>query len=634
MDNYKALITKLNRHAHLYYVLDKPEISDFEYDQLYRQVVEFEQKHPDKIDPSSPTQRIGDKALSKFEAFTHRFQLPSLGNVFNVEELTAFYDRVDSKSFTIEPKIDGLAVALHYKEGRFHVGATRGDGKTGENVTSNLKTIRSLPLVLSKAVDVEVRGEVFIRKSVFESMKDQYANPRNTAAGAVRQLDPKLAAEKHLDIFIYQGLYPNLATHFDMIAFLKELGLPVIPEIHRASTLDEIIHACKIIEKKKASYDWMIDGAVIKVNDFARQEELGFTAKAPRWAVALKFETEKAITKLLDIVVQVGRTGVITPVAVLEPVQVAGVTVQRATLHNLEEIQRKGIKIGDRVMIQRAGEVIPEVIKAFETFPSSREFKMPKHCPTCHAAIIKEEGEVAHRCPNPHCPDQQKGRFIQFASRDAMDIEGLGEKLVDQLVDQKLVQSYADIYKLTKDQLMALERMGDKSAEKLVQAIHASKTKSLARFIYALGIPHVGKQSAEALAQIFTLNDLLSGVSEEALSEVPDIGPVVSASIVKTLELLKPDIRQLIALGLAPATEQITTGRLTGKTFLFTGTLEHHSRPQAEELVKKEGGKIASSVSKNLSYLVVGDSPGSKLDKAKKLKIAILNETEFENLLK
>ncbi len=646
---YHELLKILSEHAHLYYVLDTPIISDFEYDQLYRQIVEFEEAFPLLSALNSPTRRVGGKPSSKLESYTHIQKLPSLGNVFDATELRAFYDRVlkalpqENIVFTVEPKIDGLAVALHYRDGQFEVGATRGDGYSGENVTQNLRTIRSLPLTLNATETMEVRGEVFMRKSVFETLKDQFANPRNAAAGALRQLDSKITASRKLDIFIYQGLYPGITTHYDLLTYLKELGLPVVPDVQRCYTFSDIQDACQTILNNKETYDWGIDGAVIKVDEKKWQEELGFTSKSPRWAIAYKFETEKAITTLTDIIVQVGRTGVLTPVAVLEPVQLSGVTVHRATLHNQEDILRKGVLIGDRVLVQRAGEVIPEVIKSFETFPYSQAFEMPTLCPECQTSVLHVPEEVAVRCPNFDCPAQIKGRIFHYASRKAMDIEGLGDKLVEQLVDSGLVHSLPDLYRIPMETWTSLDRMAQKSAQNIYDELEKSKTKLFSKFLFGLGIPFIGERTAQLLAQVFPDMKSLMSASYEALRNVPEIGEKIATILTQTLstQTFQDMINDLTDLGLSPKPDAaLATGKLSGNTFLFTGTLSRRTRTEAEKAVVEQGGKIISAVSANLTYLVVGDSPGSKVDKAKAINqkagkpiVQILSEDEWEALL-
>jgi DNA ligase (NAD+) len=646
LDQYLSLIKKLNHHAHLYYVLDQPEISDEDYSALYNLIKDFESKNPLLIDPTSPTQRVGDKPVEKFESFVHEIPLPSLGNALDKGELLAFYDRVQKQfpeelvQFSIEPKIDGLAIALHYQDGRFVEGGTRGDGKSGENVTSNLKTIRSLPMQLSEKVSLEVRGEVFLRKSVFnDKLKDGFANPRNAAAGSLRQLDPKVAAERNLDVFIYQGVGTKFSSHNETIDCLKSLGFPVIPDMVVTDNFESLYQACDQIFQKRDSYDWEIDGAVVKVNRFDFQSYMGNTVKSPRWAIAYKFESKKAVTILKDIVIQVGRTGVLTPVGLLAPVKVAGVTVSRATLHNIDYILGKEIKIGDMVMVERAGDVIPKVLSVVETYETSVDFVMPESCPVCSEPVIKIEGEVAHRCSNLDCSAQLKGRLRQFVSRDAMDIGGVGGSTLDQFVDLGLIKSLPDLYNLTKDELIDVERMGEKSIDNLLSQLEKSKAKPLSIFLYALGIPHVGKRVSEILAETYLSYEHLVQTDLETLVAIPDIGEKIAITLINTFqsESFKTMIQAFFSMGVIPQTLSCSAKKevkFTGKTFLITGTLPTLKRFEAEAIIKKKGGKLLSTVSKKLDYLIVGDNPGSKFDKAEKLNlkeniIAILNEGTF-----
>ena len=641
LEIYHQLILTLNDHARRYYTLDAPVIADHDYDQLYRQLVEFEEENPLLLAPDSPTQRVGDKPLDMFESFTHTTPLVSLGNVFNEEELKAFFDRVvkaagtPSIVFTVEPKIDGLAVALHYKKGIFSVGATRGDGKAGENVTLNLKTIRSLPLTLPSPISLEVRGEVFLRKSVFNAhLKDHFVNPRNAAAGSLRQLDPAIAASRQLDILIYQGISSTAETHTETMSQLATLGFPVVPDRVTAHNFSELCEACSAILEKKQTYDWDIDGAVIKVNAYALQRTLGFTSKMPRWAVAYKFAAEQAMTTLENIVIQVGRTGVLTPVAILAPVKVGGVTVSRATLHNLDDIERKGIKIGDTVSIHRAGEVIPEVVACVETSPQSRPFAMPTHCPTCATPVVKNESDVAYRCPNVLCPDQLRGRLLHFVSRDAMDIEGFGEAVIDQLVQSGAVRDIPDLYTLTLEHLADLDRLAKKSASNLMDALEKSKNPTLDRFIFSLGISFIGKQTALALAEQFQTLDAFLSASKETFIGIENIGDKTSEILSESL--IDPEfcarVQALLRHGVHPKIHSSSAkGPWSGHTFLITGTLSR-PRHEIEAQIKKNGGKMLSSVSQNLSYLIVGENPGSKYEKAIKLGISILSESELDLL--
>ncbi|NQY74956.1 MAG: NAD-dependent DNA ligase LigA [Candidatus Margulisbacteria bacterium] len=623
---YQELITLLKHHSHLYYDRDQPEMSDSEYDHIYREAQEFEKQNPILVDSQSPTQKVGGKPSQTFKEFKHTKPLPSLSNAFSEEDITAFYDRClkglekTNELFTIEPKIDGLAVSLHYKQGKLEAGATRGDGKIGENVTANLLTIQSLPKTLNEKIDIEVRGEVYIKHSEFKSLEGQFANPRNAAAGSLRQLDSRIAAQRPLDIWIYYGNKSDIHTHFDMLQYLHKLGFPVlIDHIVKAENPKDIIDACQNIENKKSSYDFGIDGAVVKVDNLEDQDQLGLTAKAPRWAVAYKFASETAITTLKDITVQVGRTGILTPVAELLPVKVSGVIVSRATLHNMEDLERKGVQIGDTVVIERAGEVIPRVIKTHTPHPQRKIFHMPSLCPACQTPIVHLPDEVAFRCPNLACPDQIKGQIRHFASRDAMDIEGLGYSIVDTLVDNGILKNSADLYSLNQPQLSPLERMGDKSIHNLLIAIEDSKKKPLSKFIFGLGILYVGKVTSEVLAQHFFQVDTLLKVDFETLVDIHDIGERIAHSLVDTFN--NPHFLSMIARfkesGVDPKhTHPALTQELSGKTFVITGTLHNYKRNDIETLIISMGGRILSTVSKQLNYLIVGESPGSKLDKA------------------
>ncbi len=646
-ERYQHLIRELQDHAVKYYVLDAPSISDYEYDLKYRDIQVFESENPLLIDPCSPTQRIGAHPLSAFEPFQHQRKLPSLGNVFNVDELAAFMDRIYKAlerkdiEFIVEPKMDGLAISLHYENGKFKEGATRGDGFTGENVTSNLKTIRSLPLVLSSPETLEVRGEVFMRKSVFETLKDQFANPRNAAAGSLRQLDPRIAAERHLDIVIYQSVEDAGLTHRAALDRVRDLGFPVVAPIFSCHSLSEVLVAIQQIESLRPGFDWDIDGAVIKVNSFAYQDQLGFTSKAPRWAIAYKFSAEKAVTTLLDISVQVGRTGVLTPVAELEPVLVSGVMIKRATLHNIDDIQRKNVRIGDKVMIQRAGDVIPEIIGLYETFDTSRSFEMPEMCPVCGASVFKADGEVAYRCTSYSCKAQIKGRFIHFVSRKAMDIDGVGTQLIESLVDNGLVQTFPDLYELTDSQWLSLERMGEKSLQNIKKALEQSKAISFSRFLFALGIPFIGERTAVLLADRFGTFESLMGASYAELVSVEEVGDIVARAFLRVSQEgdFQTMIARLFALGISLESVVKASRPLEGKTFLVTGTLQAYKRQDLHEKIQALGGRILSSVSAQLNYLIVGESPGSKVDKVEQLnskgsEIEIIREGDLDRFLK
>ncbi len=622
-DAYQALVDKLNEYAHQYYVLDSPSISDHDYNILYQQLKAFEAAYPLLIHPESPTQRVGDKPLEQFQPFTHQVPLGSLSNVFSEEDVVAFYTRIHkniddpSLKLSVEPKVDGLAVAIHYKKGKLHIAATRGNGQIGETVTDNIKTIQSLPHQLKNPLDIEVRGEVFIRRSVFQTLSENFANPRNAAAGSLRQLDPTITAKRKLDIFIYAGIYPEISSHLDMLTFLSDQGFPVIPDPISTSNLDDINSYINRLNLNKHNYDFDIDGAVIKLDRLDYQEHLGSTAKAPRWAVAYKFAEEEAITVLEDVEFQVGRTGTITPVAHLKPVRLAGALLSRASLHNADEITRLGVAIGDEIRIKRAGEVIPKVIGLHQAGTHRQEIIFPQHCPCCNSLLAALETEVALKCTHMACPEQVKERIKHFVSRDAMNIDGLGEAIIAQLLEQRLISTPADLYSLHPEDLLPLDGFGPKAASNLLTSLETSKTCSLATFIYALGIPHIGKVTAKTLADHFGSLEALRQCSIDVLENIPSVGAVVATSLVDAFEnpSFQDLLNALIQAGIQPSTPTLPTGHLSGKTFLITGTLPE-SRRSLEEKIIAAGGKISSSVSKTLDFLVVGENPGSKLSKA------------------
>lgn len=654
------LKTKLNKlrvairhHDHLYYVLDKPAISDQAYDKLYRELVEIEREHPDLATDDSPTQRVGGEPLKAFKTVTHKTPLLSLDNVMNEEELLDFDRRVreglgrDKVEYVCELKMDGLAVTLTYKKGKLVVGSTRGDGIHGEDITVNLRTIKAIPISLPEEVDLEVRGEVYLPvKELFKLNEERasadqsaFANPRNAAAGSLRQLDPRITATRPLTVYQYFAeTHPRLKTHLETLGYIKTLGFRVNPNIELCHGIEEVQKFIKHWETARENLEYEIDGIVIKVNSLAEQVKLGFTSRSPRWAAAFKYPPMQAVTIIEDIQVQVGRTGAITPVAYLKPVHLAGVMVKRATLHNEDEIRRKEIKIGDQVKVQRAGEVIPEVVEVIKSKRTGREkeFHMPKKCPVCGAEIFKPEGEAIARCTNATCPAQVMGRVRLFTSREAMDVEHAGPALIDQLVAKGLIKDAADLYTLDKADIMKLERMADKSAQNVVNSIQASLDRSLDRLIYALGIRMIGKRTAQILADHYSDIDSLAGANEEELSKIHEIGPKVAASIV-TFFKQKGNQHLIDKLKKAGVRikEQRTKGPqpLKGKTFVFTGGLEHYTRPSAEELVRKLGGAASGSVSKLTSYVVAGTDPGSKYDKAKKLGVEIISEEEFRALI-
>lgn len=657
--NLRALIA---RYDHEYYVLDAPSVPDSEYDRAYRELKEFELAHPEYITPDSPTQRVSGTAVNAFKSITHRQAMLSLNNAFEDNELEAFDKRirealgVSEVAYAVEPKFDGLAITLTYENGIFTQGATRGDGYTGEDVTHNLRTLKAIPMRLNcQNVPklLEVRGEVLMLKKDFEKLNQTqlangdklFANPRNAAAGSLRQLDPNITAKRPLTFFAYglgasEGV-PVFSSHDTAMDYLESLFLPVSNQRAVVQGLNGLKSYYQKIGELRDKLPFDIDGVVYKVNQFNQQEELGFVSRAPRWAVAHKFPAQEALTIVEDITVQVGRTGAITPVARLKPVFVGGVTVTNATLHNEDEVRRKDVHIGDTVSVRRAGDVIPEVVSVLqERRPANaRRFEMPTVCPECGSHILKQADEAVARCTGGlFCPAQRKQAVIHFASRRAMDIEGLGEKLVDQLVEANLVHTLSDIYSLDLPTLSNLERMAEKSAQNILDALAQSKQTTLARFIYALGMRNVGEATAKDLAKHFgKLSALLSATTEDLLS-VNDVGPVVAESIINFLgeQHNQEVIAALLAAGITwPETEgkQVATGQLAGKTFVLTGTLPNLSRDEAKEKIEAVGGKVSGSVSKKTDYVVAGADAGSKLDKAQELGIQILDEAALITLL-
>ncbi|MDK2902613.1 MAG: ligase [Clostridiales bacterium] len=645
----------IEHHNYMYYVLDSPEISDAEYDALMRELEQLESEYPELITPDSPTQRVGGQVSGQFQPVVHSVPLLSLNDVFSESEIRDFDRRVraalnEDVQYVLEVKIDGLSVALTYQDGLFIRGATRGDGFVGEDVTANLRTIRSIPLRLKMPINVEVRGEVFMPKKYFYELNEQrekdglplFANPRNAAAGSVRQLDPVITARRHLDIFVFnlqriEGY--TFETHVESLMFLKEQGFKIMPYLIPCDTIDEAIEQCRLWEGKRYELPYEIDGLVIKVNSLRQREILGNTSKTPRWAVAYKFPAERKESIIRDIIVQVGRTGVLTPTAVLEPVRLAGTTVSRATLHNEDYIKEKDIRIGDHVLVQKAGDIIPEVVSVIKEKRTGNErpFEMPDKCPICGSDAVRIDGEAARRCTGVSCPAQVERGLIHFASRDAMDIEGLGPAVVRQLLDKKLIRDEADIYYLKYEDLVKLERMGHKSAQNLINAIEASKDKGLARLLYALGIPLVGTRAASILAERFGDIYELMKADQAQLTAIPEIGPKIAESVVTFFkqEQTKDLIKRLETAGvrLTADKKQKANAPLAGLTFVLTGTLSKYTREQATEIIEDLGGKVTGSVSKKTDYVIAGDNPGSKLDKARQLGIKVIDQKEFEQLI-
>lgn len=661
-ERLRKLREEIEYHNYRYYVLDDPVISDVEYDRLMQELIDLEEAYPELVTADSPTQRVGSEPITAFEQIIHSSPMMSLTNSYSLEELKAFDSRVrkallgEGVEYVAELKVDGLAVSLTYEDGYFARGATRGDGTRGEDVTHNLKTIRSVPMRIryQNPVTVDVRGEVFMPRREFRKLNEErrlkgealFANPRNAAAGSLRQLDPRITASRQLDIFVYgvgnvSGV--TLGTQMEVLDFLRECGFRVNPNVKLCRSIDEVMDYAETWNDKREDIDYEIDGIVVKVNSLDQQARLGSTARSPRWATAYKFPAKQGTTVVKDIIVQVGRTGTLTPVALLEPIELAGSVVSRASLHNEDIIRSKDIRIGDAVVIEKGGDIIPEVVKVIpeRRTGNEREFTMPTKCPECGSDVVRPEGEVASRCTNETCPAQIREGIIFFASRDAMDIEGMGPQIVSQLLKSGLVSGVDDIYSLKFEDLVNLERMGEKSAENLLNAIEASKSRPLHRLINALGIRLVGERTARDLASHFGSMDKLSKATYDELISIPEVGPKVAESIVaffgnpRNLEA----IGNLQAKGVnmveprADASAQ-RTNVFTGKTVVFTGSLERFTRKEAEARVLESGGKTSGSVGKKTDYVVVGKDPGSKYDKAKALGITILTEEEFERMLK
>lgn len=654
-ERVEFLRREIDRHNYRYHVLDQPEISDAEFDELLRELQQLEEKYPQLQDPDSPTSRVGGEPLASFETLEHKVPMLGLDNAFSEEDLIDFADRVKRLSgleqldYFCELKIDGLAVSLQYEEGLFKRGSTRGDGYSGEDITQNLRTIRQIPLKLPEEVSIEVRGEVYINKKDFEKLNRRreeeglmvFANPRNAAAGSVRQLDPRLAAKRPLKLFLY-GLGQhnlNLSTQEELLGYLDKMKLPVNPNRTICRGIDEVRDYVRIWQEKKLELPYEIDGVVVKVNNLALQQDLGFTARSPRWAIAYKYPPEEKVTRVLDIEVNIGRTGAITPVALLEPVTLSGTIVRRASLHNEDLIAEKGILIGDSVVVHKAGEIIPEVLKVVEDKRSGteKEFRMPANCPSCGSEAVRLSGEAARRCLNPSCPAQLVEKLVHFASRRAMDIEGLGPAVAEMLYNHDLVRDVGDLYYLNTEDLIGLPRMAEKSAENLINALEKSKDNPLRRLLFGLGIRFVGEKAARLLAESFETMDRLSEASQEELTEIDEIGPKIGEAVeqfFKTGET-EPVLEKLRKAGVNFTEPKLQTASnvFEGKTFVFSGALNGYTRDQAKALVEERGGQVSSSVSKKTDYLVAGDDPGSKLDKAEKLGVEVIDEAQFKDLI-
>jgi DNA ligase (NAD+) len=652
----------INDHNYRYYVLDDPEISDSAYDRLMGELESVEKQNPELVTSDSPTQRVGASPLKEFNTVRHTLPMLSLANCFEQEEVREFdrrlkkyLKRTDDIEYVAEVKLDGVAVELVYEKGKYVVGSTRGDGTTGEDVTANLKTIRSIPLQLREHKKmkvperVEVRGEVFLGKNEFKLLNKKrmnadeplFANPRNAAAGSLRQLDSRITAKRPLDIFCHgigEITGGSMKTHWDSLDIFSEWGLKTNPVRYRAHNIEEVIEHYSDIQRRREELNYEIDGVVIKVNDLTLQRRLGEISRSPRWAMAYKFRAHQETTKINDIIVQVGRTGALTPVAIMDTVNIGGVEVNRATLHNQDEIERKDIRIGDTVIVQRAGDVIPEIVKIVESKRTGDEkhFAIPDKCPVCKMEVLRSDDEAVSRCISLTCPAKLKGSVKHFSSKRAMNIDGLGEKLVNQLVDKDLVKDVSDLYFLTADDLAGLERMADKSAKNLIDAIRKSKGAGLERLVYALGIRHVGEHTARVLAGGFGSMEKLMTADEPSLMEMKEAGPEVARSVVQffSQERNVKTVKRIQASGvvISPARDKVTR-ELEGLVFVFTGAMEHHSREESKKLVEDKGGRLSSSISSKTDYLVAGNAPGSKLEKGKELGIKIISEEEFRKLV-
>lgn len=658
-DRHRQLSAELHRHNALYHIHDRPEISDAEYDRLFRELLQLEAAYPELVTPSSPSRRVGAPPLKEFTSVRHSLPMLSLENAFNDQEMRDFDERIkrflatdETIEYACELKMDGVAVELVYRDGRLELGATRGDGTSGEQITENLRTIASIPLLLADDAPpvLEVRGEVYIELAAFQALNEErqeeglanFANPRNAAAGSLRQLDSKITARRPLQIFCYGiGLLegPLPASHTQLLHQLRDWGLRVnLAETRPVKGIDQVLAVYAELLERRDQLSYEIDGMVVKVNRLDLQRELGEKTRTPRWAIAYKFPPRQAVTTIDDIVLQVGRTGAITPVAQLQPVEVSGVIVSRASLHNWDEIARLDVRIGDRVVVERAGDVIPDVVRVLseQRRGEERTLPLPENCPVCGGPVSRLEGEVVPRCQNPSCPARLRESLKHFVARRAMDIDGLGQRTIDQLLERGLIADFADLYRLQREALLACERMGEKSTDKLLAAIAASKDRPLARFLFALGIRHVGEHLAKLLAGQFGTLDELACADREQLLGLHEVGPQVADSVVDFFanQRNRQLLERLQQAGVRPrAGEKRSGGPLSGKTFVFTGTLELFKRKEAQQLVEGLGGRASGSVSKKTDYLVAGSEAGSKLDRANELGVTVLSEAEFQQLL-
>lgn len=655
-ERIQYLKDEINKSNYKYYVEENPYLSDFDYDKMFAELKELEEKYPLLKTPDSPTQRVGSVS-EKFFSHTHKYRLYSLDNTYSAEELKKWYERVCKEynkklQLVCELKIDGLAIALTYEKGLFTLGVTRGDGVTGENITPNLKTIKAIPLKLFEPKTLEVRGEIYMPKTSFEKLNEEslakgekvFANPRNAASGSLRQLDSKITAKRDLSMFTYTGIFEdaedkNIKTHYDGMMYLKKLGFKVNPNIRLVDDIQGAIDYCNEWATKRFDLNYATDGVVIKVNDFAIQKDLGFTARAPKWATAFKFPPEEVATKVLDIEVNTGKTGIVTPVAILEPVQLAGSTVARASLHNFDEIKRLDIRIGDTVLIKKAAEIIPKVVKVMDTdiHESLPVVKPPEICPSCGAKLVERCGEVGLYCQNPDCGSLMCAKIEFWASKDAMDIDNVGPSLIQQLYDKKFISNPVDLYRLTMQDLMQLDLVKEKSAMNIYTSIQESKTKPLNRLLTALGIRHVGKETADILSGEFATLDDIKNADVERLANIEGIGGIIAQSIYDFFhgERNVKMIEELKELGVNPVSKvKPKSDKLAGKTFVLTGTLQNMTRDEASAIIKSHGGKTLSSVSKKTSYVLAGENAGSKLDKAQNLGVIILTEDDFLEMIK